>query len=272
MLGLDTLGLELSPSLLLAAAAPPLANALGIWLCKATGYDKGTREEDAEKVVDVALTLLGQFPGNILLTLVYPSGEWSLLSVFMGMLVLDTVEYWVHRLLHAHKWLYRMTHQTHHMPPSCAALSLYNSACEVIPFSTCITISFYLSGVTWMDFIIVTSLANLKTAWDHASTRKGHHHELHHSKPCYNFEQPFFDVWDRLMGTRAWPETIEEEKLARAKVRAEKKVRSITEVPVKAPREGRAETPRGPKLPVLEKRIGNENAASTLEAEKVDLD
>jgi sterol desaturase/sphingolipid hydroxylase (fatty acid hydroxylase superfamily) len=246
--------LDLSPSILLAAAAPPLANVVGIWLCKVTGYDKGTREEDAEKVYDVALALCGQFPGNVLLTLLYPDGEWSLLKVFLGMLVLDTIEYWVHRFLHAHKWLYRMTHQTHHMPPSCAALSLYNSACEVLPFSTCITISFYLSGVTWMDFIIVTSLANLKTAWDHASTRKGHHHELHHSKPCYNFEQPFFDVWDRLMGTRAWPEDIEKERLARAKVLAEKKAKAAAAgtsqkvaKDVKAPSMvKRVETPRAP--------------------------
>jgi len=244
-------GLDLTPTLLLAAAAPPLANVLGIWLCKVTGYDKGTREEDAEKVKDVAIALMGQFPGNILLSLVYKSGDWSVLGVFFGMLVLDTVEYWVHRLLHAYKWLYRLTHQTHHMPPSCAALSLYNSAFEVLPFSTCITLSFYMAGSTWMDFIIVTSLANLKTAWDHASTRKGHHHELHHSKPCYNFEQPFFDVWDRLMGTRAWPETIEEEKRARAKVLADRKLRAAAPDATKV---RRAETPRGLKAPEAAKR------------------
>eukprot|EP00929_Paragymnodinium_shiwhaense_P003896 TRINITY_DN10460_c0_g1_i1.p1 TRINITY_DN10460_c0_g1~~TRINITY_DN10460_c0_g1_i1.p1 ORF type:complete len:274 (+),score=68.71 TRINITY_DN10460_c0_g1_i1:85-906(+) len=242
MLGM--LGLELTPSLLLAAAAPPIANVVGIYACKWTGYDKGSREEDGEKVRDVITALIGQFPGNVLLSLLYPGGEWSLLKVFFGMLVLDTVEYWVHRLLHANKWLYRLTHQTHHMPPSCAVLSLYNAAAEVIPFSTCITTAFYLSGVTWMDFIIVTSLANLKTAWDHASTRKGHHHELHHSKPCYNFEQPFFDVWDRLMGTRAWPETIEQEKAARAKAAAAKKAVLPTEAT--ATLRKRAESPRGP--------------------------
>jgi len=170
--------------------------------------------------------------------------------------VLDTVEYWVHRALHANKWLYRMTHQTHHMPPSCAALSLYNSTAEVVPFSTCIMTAFYLSGINWIDFIIVTSLANLKTAWDHASTRKGHHHELHHSKPCYNFEQPFWDIWDRAMGTRVWPEQLEEEKASRAKQLAEKKAKQ-TALQAKAPEkvqrlQSRAATPRGPRAPSAE--------------------
>eukprot|EP00929_Paragymnodinium_shiwhaense_P048183 TRINITY_DN2439_c0_g2_i4.p1 TRINITY_DN2439_c0_g2~~TRINITY_DN2439_c0_g2_i4.p1 ORF type:complete len:242 (+),score=53.13 TRINITY_DN2439_c0_g2_i4:56-781(+) len=225
--------LELTPSLLLAAAAPPLANALGIVLCKLTGYDRGSRAEDAEKVQEVIIALLLQFPGNVILSLVYPSGNWSLLKVLFGMFVLDTIEYWVHRAMHANKWLYRMTHQTHHMPPTCSALSLYNSAAEVIPFTTCITLGFYMSGITWMDFIIVTALGNLKTAWDHASTRKGHHHELHHSKPCYNFEQPFFDIWDRAMGTRAWPESLEQEKLAREQAAKEKKAAAAAKTGVR---------------------------------------
>eukprot|EP00929_Paragymnodinium_shiwhaense_P084078 TRINITY_DN44937_c0_g2_i2.p1 TRINITY_DN44937_c0_g2~~TRINITY_DN44937_c0_g2_i2.p1 ORF type:complete len:253 (-),score=47.36 TRINITY_DN44937_c0_g2_i2:362-1120(-) len=237
------LGLELTPSFLLAAAAPPLANVLGILLCRLSGYDKGSREEDAEKVNEVILALLLQFPGNVVLSLVYPSGEWSVLKVFFGMLVLDTIEYWVHRAMHANKWLYRMMHQTHHMPPSCAALSLYNSATEVIPFTTCITLGFFLSGISWMDFIIVTVLANLKTAWDHASTRKGHHHELHYSKPCYNFEQPFFDVWDRLMGTRAWPESLEKQRQARAKAASDERAFASA---AKAVLAKRAATPRGP--------------------------
>eukprot|EP00929_Paragymnodinium_shiwhaense_P038498 TRINITY_DN2032_c0_g1_i1.p1 TRINITY_DN2032_c0_g1~~TRINITY_DN2032_c0_g1_i1.p1 ORF type:complete len:258 (+),score=22.04 TRINITY_DN2032_c0_g1_i1:55-828(+) len=243
------LGLDLTPGLLLAAAAPPLANAVGILLCRLSGYDKGSRDEDAEKVHDVVIALLLQFPGNVLLSLLYPTGSWSVIKVFAGMLVLDTVEYWVHRAMHANKWLYRMTHQTHHMPPSCAALSLYNSAAEVIPFSTCITLAFYLSGITWMDFIIVTVLANLKTAWDHASTRKGHHHELHHSKPCYNFEQPFFDVWDRLMGTRAWPETLQQERLARANAATARQTAATCAVrrpsDITAPALKRSQTPRG---------------------------
>lgn len=239
---------------LLLAAAPPFANALGIFLCRITGYDKGAREEDETAVRDVALALFFQIPGNLILWHLYPSGEWSILNVLLGMFVLDTVEYWVHRALHANKWLYRLTHQTHHMPPTCAVLSLYNSTAEVVPFSACIMTSFYLSGINWIDFIIVTSLANLKTAWDHASTRKGHHHELHHSKPCYNFEQPFCDVWDRLMGTRIWPEQLEEEKASRSKQLAEKKkAKQLTsQVPEKSQKlQSRAATPRGPRSPLV---------------------
>eukprot|EP00929_Paragymnodinium_shiwhaense_P008649 TRINITY_DN112607_c0_g1_i1.p1 TRINITY_DN112607_c0_g1~~TRINITY_DN112607_c0_g1_i1.p1 ORF type:complete len:239 (-),score=32.93 TRINITY_DN112607_c0_g1_i1:539-1192(-) len=210
-------GLEVTPGLLVGAAAPPVANALGVMLCKLTGYDKGSRAEDAEKVQEVVDSLIAQFPANVLLSLVYPSGDWSLPKVFFGMLVLDTIEYWVHRALHANKWLYVRSHQTHHVPQHSAALSLYNSTTEAVPFAICIMFGFYLSGIAWMDFIIVTSLGNLKTAWDHASMRKGHHHELHHSRPSCNFEKPFFDIWDRVMGTKAWPEACEEEKLARGR-------------------------------------------------------
>eukprot|EP00929_Paragymnodinium_shiwhaense_P048184 TRINITY_DN2439_c0_g3_i1.p1 TRINITY_DN2439_c0_g3~~TRINITY_DN2439_c0_g3_i1.p1 ORF type:complete len:265 (+),score=40.67 TRINITY_DN2439_c0_g3_i1:87-881(+) len=244
---------EFDEQQVLASALPPLANALGILFCRLTGYDKGSREEDSAAVRDVALTLFFQVPSNLVLTKIFPIGEWTLLNVIIGMFVLDTVEYWVHRALHANKWLYRLTHQTHHMPPTCAALSLYNSMAEVVPFSACILLSFYLSGVTWMDFIIVTTLGNAKTAWDHASTRKGHHHELHHSKPCYNFEQPFFDVWDRLMGTRAWPEQIEEERASRAKLLAQQRAAQATNAgKAEAFKTGelrsRTITPRGPQI------------------------
>eukprot|EP00928_Gymnodinium_smaydae_P001903 TRINITY_DN1067_c0_g2_i1.p1 TRINITY_DN1067_c0_g2~~TRINITY_DN1067_c0_g2_i1.p1 ORF type:complete len:210 (+),score=26.57 TRINITY_DN1067_c0_g2_i1:53-682(+) len=184
------------------SSVPPVAHIMVIGLTRLTGHDVVVA--DSDKVRDVVLALVGMLFSNVIMMFLLPGAGWSFFGVVFGILVLDTVEYWVHRYMHMNKWLYRHTHQTHHMPKVCAILALYNSAFEAVPVGTLIALAFRLSGITWLDFIIVTSLGNMKTAWDHASTRKGHHHELHHMKPSGNFEQPFFDVWDRLMGTKVW--------------------------------------------------------------------
>eukprot|EP00928_Gymnodinium_smaydae_P001901 TRINITY_DN1067_c0_g1_i1.p1 TRINITY_DN1067_c0_g1~~TRINITY_DN1067_c0_g1_i1.p1 ORF type:complete len:209 (+),score=33.03 TRINITY_DN1067_c0_g1_i1:67-693(+) len=192
-----------APDVWLWSCLPPVAHVAVIGLTRLSGHD--VAGADAEKVRDVALALVGMIISNVAMILIMPAGSWSLLRVLYGMFILDTVEYWVHRYMHINKWLYRHTHQTHHMPKVCGILALYNSAAEAIPFGCLIALSFWLSGVTWLDFVLVTTLGNMKTAWDHASERRGHHHELHHSKPFGNFEQPFFDIWDRLLDTKVWP-------------------------------------------------------------------
>ena len=65
-------------------------------------------------------------------------------------------------------------------------------------------ISFLSIRASWTEFIVTTTPGNMKTAWDHASQSKTHHHWLHHKYPPCNYEQPFLDVWDRLLNTRKW--------------------------------------------------------------------
>ena len=59
--------------------------------------------------------------------------------------------------------------------------------------------TFFLSGIPWETFMVVTSLASVKTVWDHSQNSV--YHVLHHTYPMCNFEQPFFHFWDRLGGT-----------------------------------------------------------------------
>ena len=65
-----------------------------------------------------------------------------------------------------------------------------------------VLMAFYLCNISWTSMIVTTTLAAVKTAYDHSVYNT--HHRLHHVDPRCNFEQPFFDVWDRCMGTKRW--------------------------------------------------------------------
>mmetsp|Transcript_37598 Transcript_37598/g.112701 ORF Transcript_37598/g.112701 Transcript_37598/m.112701 type:complete len:139 (+) Transcript_37598:403-819(+) len=138
-----------------------------------------------------------------------------MLQVLQGMFLLDTVEYFCHRAMHMNRRLYGIAHATHHSMPMSAELALYNAAAEAGCTGFLIFLTFALTDVGFASFIIVTTLADVKTVWDHS--RYSTHHLKHHVQPDCNYEQPFFDVWDRVLGTKA---TLEE-KVSRTKSKAQ---------------------------------------------------
>lgn len=132
---------------------------------------------------------------------------WTPARVFGGMLLLDTVEYASHRTMHTSPRLYRAMHRTHHEPPHPEPIcALLNSPAEAGCVGALVALSFGAVGLSWECFAMVTILATCKTVWDHSWHSV--HHALHHRYPRCNYEQPFFDVWDRLLGTRAPPTAV----------------------------------------------------------------
>jgi sterol desaturase/sphingolipid hydroxylase (fatty acid hydroxylase superfamily) len=123
--------------------------------------------------------------------------------ILYGIILVDTIEYFMHRALHKYKFLYKF-HKVHHElnnPYNFGAL--YNSTIEGIIEVSLLLSGFILCDFSFNEYIIVISLANIATILDHSYFNyKKYFHYLHHSKyQNYNFQQPFFTYWDKLFKT-----------------------------------------------------------------------
>ncbi|KAF3586160.1 hypothetical protein F2Q69_00026675 [Brassica cretica] len=138
-------------------------------------------------------------------------------QLIIAMLVIDTWQYFIHRYMHINKFLYKHIHSQHHrliVPYSYGAL--YNHPLEGLLLDTIGgALSFLFSGMSPRTAIFFFSFATIKTVDDHCglwlpgnpfhiffsnnSAYHDVHHQLYGSK--YNFSQPFFVLWDRILGT-----------------------------------------------------------------------
>ncbi|XP_028762085.1 sphinganine C4-monooxygenase 1-like [Neltuma alba] len=134
-----------------------------------------------------------------------------------AMLVMDTWQYFMHRYMHHNKFLYKHIHSQHHrLVVPYAYGALYNHPVEGLLLDTVGgAMSFLISGMSPRVSIFFFSFATIKTVDDHCglwlpgnlfhiffknnSAYHDVHHQLYGTK--YNFSQPFFVMWDRILGT-----------------------------------------------------------------------
>ncbi|KAJ4796480.1 Methylsterol monooxygenase 2-1 [Rhynchospora pubera] len=145
----------------------------------------------------------------------------SLLTVlsqfFIGMFVIDTWQYFWHRYMHNNKFLYRHIHSWHHrlvVPYSFG--SQYNHPIEGLLLDTIGgALAFLISGMSPRTSIYFFSFSTIKGIDDHCglwlpgnvfhlffwnnTAYHDVHHQLYGNK--YNFSQPFFITWDKILGT-----------------------------------------------------------------------
>lgn len=144
-----------------------------------------------------------------------------------AMVVLDTWQYFMHRYMHHNKFLYKHIHSQHHrLVVPYAFGALYNHPLEGLLLDTIGgALSFLLSGMSPRASIFFFSFATIKTVDDHCglwlpgnlfhvffknnTAYHDVHHQLYGNK--YNFSQPFFVMWDRILGTYM-PYTLEKRK------------------------------------------------------------
>ncbi|XP_072976362.1 sphinganine C4-monooxygenase 1-like [Typha angustifolia] len=208
--------------------------------CLLQGLDRfrmhSRKEEDAKNAISKATVVKGvllqqsvQAAVSILLFTVagdntavsLPESQGSLFlyakQFLFAMLVMDTWQYFMHRYMHHNKFLYRHIHSQHHrlvVPYSFGAL--YNHPIEGLLLDTVGgALSFLISGMSPRTAILFFSFATIKTVDDHCglwlpgnpfhllfqnnTAYHDIHHQLYGSK--YNFSQPFFVMWDRILGT-----------------------------------------------------------------------
>lgn len=134
-----------------------------------------------------------------------------------AMMVLDTWQYFMHRYMHHNKFLYRHIHSQHHrLVVPYAFGALYNHPLEGLILDTIGgALSFLVSGMSPRTSIFFFSFATIKTVDDHCGLwlpgnifhiifqNNTAYHDVHHQLygTKYNFSQPFFVVWDRILGT-----------------------------------------------------------------------
>ncbi|KAG9098563.1 Sphingolipid C4-hydroxylase sur2, partial [Ceratobasidium sp. 392] len=181
-------------------------------------------------------------PGDRLLEtygqeLVHATYWWIIPSAqfIFALLVMDTWEYFLHRLFHVNKYLYRKFHSVHHrlyVPYAYGAL--YNHWFEGLLLDTLgAAVSHLVSGMGTRQGIFLFAFSTLKTVDDHcgyalpfdpfqmAFGNNAPYHDVHHQSYGLkkNFSQPFFVHWDTVLGTKMEPSKLADKRDARRKLK-----------------------------------------------------
>ncbi|OJJ45810.1 hypothetical protein ASPZODRAFT_68428 [Penicilliopsis zonata CBS 506.65] len=140
------------------------------------------------------------------------------LQFLWGVSVVDTWQYFLHRAMHMNRWLYVHFHSRHHrlyVPYAFGAL--YNHPVEGFLLDTAGTgFAFFTSGMSHRQGMWFFTFSTIKTVDDHCgyafpwdplqkiTSNNAAYHDIHHQSWGIktNFSQPFFIIWDRLLGTR----------------------------------------------------------------------
>ncbi|KAF1976228.1 sphinganine hydroxylase-like protein Sur2 [Bimuria novae-zelandiae CBS 107.79] len=134
-----------------------------------------------------------------------------------AIVVMDSWEYMMHRMMHVNKWLYVTFHSRHHrlyVPYAYGAL--YNHPIEGLLMDTAgAGFSYLVTGLTVRQSWFFFSISTIKTVLDHSGydfpwdpvhwifPNNAAYHDIHHQSWGIksNFSQPFFIWWDRMLGT-----------------------------------------------------------------------
>ncbi|KAF2815964.1 uncharacterized protein BDZ99DRAFT_484742 [Mytilinidion resinicola] len=139
------------------------------------------------------------------------------LQFFIGIVIVDTWQYFLHRAMHVNRWLYATFHSRHHklyVPYAYGAL--YNHPFEGFLLDTLGTgLAYLVSGMTVRQSMWFFTCASIKTVDDHCgyslpfdplqliTSNNAAYHDIHHQSWGIktNFSQPFFTIWDRILNT-----------------------------------------------------------------------
>lgn len=148
---------------------------------------------------------------------VQPSIPMQVVQIILAMFVMDTWQYFVHRYMHQNKFLYRHIHSQHHkLVVPYAIGALYNHPLEGLLLDTFGgALSFLITGMTARTAVFFFCFAVVKTVDDHCGLwlpgnvfhlffqNNTAYHDIHHQLQGlkYNYSQPFFPIWDKLLGT-----------------------------------------------------------------------
>ncbi|XP_020597075.1 sphinganine C4-monooxygenase 2-like [Phalaenopsis equestris] len=199
---------------------------------------KGVLVQQAFQIA-VSLLLFTFMSGDYGVVLPQPSTPVIILQFIVAMVVMDTWQYFMHRFMHVNKFLYKHIHSKHHtLVVPYAFGALYNHPLEGLILDTIGgALSFLISGMTAHTAIFFFSFATIKTVDDHCGlwlpgnllhvffNNNSAYHDIHHQLygTKYNFSQPFFITWDKILGTHM-PYSLEKRKEGGFEARPIKKI------------------------------------------------
>lgn len=161
---------------------------------------------------------------------------WSAFRLVIAICIIDSWQYWLHRLMHVNKKLYRRFHSRHHrlyVPYAYGAL--YNDPVEGFLLDTLGTgVASIVTCLSPRESILLYTFATMKTVDDHCGYKlpfdlfqiifpnNSIYHDIHHQAwgIKHNFSQPFFTIWDRFNKTEY--EFVDEYKSKQAQITLEK--------------------------------------------------
>ncbi|KAH8093743.1 sphingosine hydroxylase [Cristinia sonorae] len=158
--------------------------------------------------------------------LLYTMYWWAIpiAKFFLGMFIIDTWQYFLHRGMHMNTYLYKKLHSVHHrlyVPYAFGAL--YNHPVEGFLLDTLgAVIAESIAHMSVREAMLLFTISSFKTVDDHCgyclpwdplqmfSGNTADYHDIHHQIIGIksNFSQPFFVHWDVLLGTRMTREDI----------------------------------------------------------------
>lgn len=160
---------------------------------------------------------LPNFIPTILIYLFYWYGL-SIIKILISFLIIDTWQFFLHRLMHQNKFLYRNFHSRHHqlyVPYAFGAL--FNNPVEGFLLDTVGTgIASLGLNLTPKESIFLYTFSTLKTVDDHCGyslpwdlfqkifPNNSIYHDIHHQMfgIKYHFSQPFFIFWDTIFESK----------------------------------------------------------------------
>ncbi|KAI0349400.1 sphingosine hydroxylase [Trametes cingulata] len=152
---------------------------------------------------------------------------WAIPSAkfLLGMFIIDTWQYFLHRAMHMNTFLYKKFHSYHHrlyVPYAYGAL--YNHPLEGFLLDTVgAALAEWIAHLSTREAMVLFGISTLKTVDDHCgyklpwdplqliSSNNADYHDIHHQVIGIksNFSQPFFIHWDAILGTRMTRKDIE---------------------------------------------------------------
>lgn len=160
---------------------------------------------------------LPNFIPTILIYLFYWYGL-SIIKILISFLIIDTWQFFLHRLMHQNKFLYKKFHSRHHqlyVPYAFGAL--FNNPVEGFLLDTVGTGIASLSlNLSPKESIFLYTFSTLKTVDDHCGyslpwdlfqkifPNNSIYHDIHHQMfgIKYHFSQPFFIFWDTIFESK----------------------------------------------------------------------
>ncbi|KAF5388690.1 hypothetical protein D9757_004842 [Collybiopsis confluens] len=177
--------------------------------------------QEMHRIARVLAPLLSRIGGaQWLAEVTYTVYWWVLptLQLLFAMFAIDTWQYFLHRIMHVNKWLYRSFHSWHHrlyVPYAYGAL--YNHPVEgFLLDSLGAVVAETLTRMNPRQALLLFVISTFKTVDDHCGYRlpfdllqlitsnNADYHDIHHQVIGIksNFSQPFFIHWDTILGTR----------------------------------------------------------------------
>lgn len=188
--------------------------------CKLLDNNQGTNRASVSKVIGM-VSIQQMMQTIVCVWLAVFSEDVSLLDwkqavwrFCVGLILVDTYQYWMHRWMHQIRFMYKHVHSVHHeiMNPYALA-ALYNHPVEAILMDIGGTgAAIHLLGMCPVTQVVFVCLLTTKTVCDHSGydlpwdrwiSNTSAYHFRHHklSGMRFNLQQPLFVFWDRWNNT-----------------------------------------------------------------------